>query len=177
MKVYDEKYQQKLKSISSAEPNYFVHFATRYPVIKPRRIEHLQSQEPFSSDPYFSRPSHCLTLLLVLEKSLRYSNSVVTICMKDDSFTYVRVKQGRSGTVLKPSKIRVTMIQFFYKAVSEVLQFHNSFSCRIRIFHAYRLPPEQCTVKRVSMEDYFAINKCQFRFVFFDNRKYIYLFW
>ena len=30
--MQDEKYQQKSKSISSAEPNYFVHFAMRYPV-------------------------------------------------------------------------------------------------------------------------------------------------
>ena len=32
MNMYDEKFQQKSKSISSAEPNYFVHFAMRYPV-------------------------------------------------------------------------------------------------------------------------------------------------
>ena len=32
MNMQDEKYQQKSKSISSAEPNYFVHFAMRYPV-------------------------------------------------------------------------------------------------------------------------------------------------
>jgi hypothetical protein len=30
--MQDEKYQQKSKSISSAEPNYFVHFAMRHPV-------------------------------------------------------------------------------------------------------------------------------------------------
>ena len=30
--MLDEKYQQISKSISSAEPNYFVHFAIRYPV-------------------------------------------------------------------------------------------------------------------------------------------------
>ena len=33
MDMQDEKYQRKSKSISSAEPNYFVHFAMRYPVI------------------------------------------------------------------------------------------------------------------------------------------------
>ena len=33
MNTLDTKYQQKPKSISSAEPNYFVHFAMRYPVI------------------------------------------------------------------------------------------------------------------------------------------------
>ena len=33
--MQDEKYQQKSKSISSAEPNYFVHFAMRHPVISP----------------------------------------------------------------------------------------------------------------------------------------------
>ena len=33
MNMQDEKYLQKSKSISSAEPNYFVHFAMRYPVI------------------------------------------------------------------------------------------------------------------------------------------------
>ena len=32
MNPYDPQYQQKSKSISSAEPNYFVHFAMRYPV-------------------------------------------------------------------------------------------------------------------------------------------------
>ena len=32
--MQDEKYQQKSKSISSAEPNYFVHFAMRHPVDK-----------------------------------------------------------------------------------------------------------------------------------------------
>ena len=32
MDMQDEKYQQKSKSISSAEPNYFVHLAMRYPV-------------------------------------------------------------------------------------------------------------------------------------------------
>ena len=32
--MWDEKYQQKSKSISSAEPNYFVHFALRHPVGK-----------------------------------------------------------------------------------------------------------------------------------------------
>ena len=32
MNAYDSKYQQKSKSILSAEPNYFVHFAMRYPV-------------------------------------------------------------------------------------------------------------------------------------------------
>ena len=30
--MQDEKYQQKSQSISSAEPNYFVHFAMRHPV-------------------------------------------------------------------------------------------------------------------------------------------------
>ena len=32
MNMWDEKYQQKSKNISSAEPNYFDHFAMRYPV-------------------------------------------------------------------------------------------------------------------------------------------------
>ena len=32
--MQDEKYQQKSKSISSAEPNYFVHFAMRHPVVE-----------------------------------------------------------------------------------------------------------------------------------------------
>ena len=32
--MQDEKYQQKSKAISSAEPNYFVHFAMRHPVRK-----------------------------------------------------------------------------------------------------------------------------------------------
>ena len=32
MNTWDPKYQQKSKSISSVEPNYFVHFAMRYPV-------------------------------------------------------------------------------------------------------------------------------------------------
>ena len=32
MDMQDEKYQQRSKSISSEEPNYFVHFAMRYPV-------------------------------------------------------------------------------------------------------------------------------------------------
>ena len=32
MNTKDPKYQEKSKSISSAEPNYFVHFAMRYPV-------------------------------------------------------------------------------------------------------------------------------------------------
>ena len=30
-----------------------------FDIIKPRRLEHLQSEEPFSSDPYFS--NHCKT--------------------------------------------------------------------------------------------------------------------
>ena len=30
--MQDEKYQQKSQSISSAEPNYLVHFAVRYPI-------------------------------------------------------------------------------------------------------------------------------------------------
>ena len=33
MNMYDEKYQQKSQSIPSVEPNYFVHFAMRYPVL------------------------------------------------------------------------------------------------------------------------------------------------
>ena len=33
MNPQDPKYQQKSKSIPSAEPNYFVHFAMRYPVL------------------------------------------------------------------------------------------------------------------------------------------------
>ena len=32
MNMQDEKYQQKSKSISLPEQNYFVHFAMRYPV-------------------------------------------------------------------------------------------------------------------------------------------------
>ena len=32
MNTEDPKYQQKSKAISSAEPNYFVHFAMRHPV-------------------------------------------------------------------------------------------------------------------------------------------------
>ena len=32
MNTYDPKYQQKSNAISSAEPNYFVHFAMRHPV-------------------------------------------------------------------------------------------------------------------------------------------------
>ena len=32
MNPQDPKYQQKSKAISSAEPNYFVHFAMRHPV-------------------------------------------------------------------------------------------------------------------------------------------------
>ena len=31
--MQDEKCQQKSKSISSADPNYFVHFAMRHPVV------------------------------------------------------------------------------------------------------------------------------------------------
>ena len=34
MNPQDPKYQQKSKAISSAEPNYFVHFAMRHPVFK-----------------------------------------------------------------------------------------------------------------------------------------------
>ena len=33
MNMQDPKYQQKSKCISSAEPNYFVHFAMRHPVL------------------------------------------------------------------------------------------------------------------------------------------------
>ena len=33
MNQQDSKYQQKTKAISSAEPNYFVHFAMRHPVL------------------------------------------------------------------------------------------------------------------------------------------------
>ena len=33
MNTQDPKYQQKSEVISSAEPNYFVHFAMRYPVV------------------------------------------------------------------------------------------------------------------------------------------------
>ena len=33
MNPQDPKYQQKSKAISPAEPNYFVHFAMRYPVV------------------------------------------------------------------------------------------------------------------------------------------------
>ena len=32
MNAQDPKYQQKSKAMSSAEPNYFVHFAMRHPV-------------------------------------------------------------------------------------------------------------------------------------------------
>ena len=32
MNKYNQKHQQKSKSIPSAEQNYFVHFALRYPV-------------------------------------------------------------------------------------------------------------------------------------------------
>jgi hypothetical protein len=35
MNPQDPKYQQKSKAISSAEPNYFVHFAMRHPVDQP----------------------------------------------------------------------------------------------------------------------------------------------
>ena len=33
MNPQDPKYQQKSKAIPSADPNYFVHFAMRHPVI------------------------------------------------------------------------------------------------------------------------------------------------
>ena len=44
MNMKDEKYQQKSKYISSAEPNYFVHFAMRYPVSMsdwPNKVKHI----------------------------------------------------------------------------------------------------------------------------------------
>ena len=34
MKTQDPKYQQKSKAISSAEANYFVHFAMKHPVVR-----------------------------------------------------------------------------------------------------------------------------------------------
>jgi len=33
MNPQDPKYQQKSKALSPAEPNYFVHFALRHPVL------------------------------------------------------------------------------------------------------------------------------------------------
>jgi hypothetical protein len=42
-----------LSSDKSSECNLSSFFDTK----KPRRMEHLQSEEPFSSDPYFSIPS------------------------------------------------------------------------------------------------------------------------
>ena len=44
--MQDEKYQQKSQSISSAEPNYFVHFAMRHPVLRMYlfRCSHFRTQ-------------------------------------------------------------------------------------------------------------------------------------
>ena len=47
-----------LSSDKSSERNLSCFFDT----IKPRRIEHLQNQEPFSSDPYFNTFLKCFAL-------------------------------------------------------------------------------------------------------------------
>ena len=45
MNPQDPKYQQKSKAISSAEPNYFVHFAMRHPVSElDSNIENIKNQ-------------------------------------------------------------------------------------------------------------------------------------
>ena len=44
-----------LPSDKSSERN----LSSFFDIKKPRRIEHLQSQEPFSSDPYFSKEEEC----------------------------------------------------------------------------------------------------------------------
>ena len=51
MNVQDEKYLQKLKSISSAEPNYFVHLAMRYPVIRGYSLINLSTSIDSASTP------------------------------------------------------------------------------------------------------------------------------
>ena len=43
MNPQDPKYQQKSKAISSAEPNYFVHSAMRYPVVYKIIIMHVHT--------------------------------------------------------------------------------------------------------------------------------------
>ena len=50
-----------LSSDKSSEPNLSCFFD----IIKPRRIEHLLKEEPFSSDPYFS------TLVVLINVSTR----------------------------------------------------------------------------------------------------------
>ena len=42
MNPQDPKYQQKSKATSSTEPNYFVHFAMRHPVV-PDNIKYKKS--------------------------------------------------------------------------------------------------------------------------------------
>ena len=41
--------------ISSSDKSSERNLSCVFDIIKPRRIEHLQKEEPFSSDPYFSR--------------------------------------------------------------------------------------------------------------------------
>ena len=49
MNPQDPKYQQKSKAISSAEPNYFVHFAMRHPVQRKYIIGENSSRLPLFS--------------------------------------------------------------------------------------------------------------------------------
>ena len=51
-----------LSSDKSSERNLSCFFD----IIKPRRLEHLQSEEPFSSDPYFSNTGSRNTLCIVV---------------------------------------------------------------------------------------------------------------
>ena len=51
---YYVKKQERLRSELLSEDK-ITNLLGFFDIIKPRRIEHLQSEEPFSSDPYFSK--------------------------------------------------------------------------------------------------------------------------
>ena len=48
-----------------------------FDIIKPRRMEHLQSEEPFSSDPYFSVPNKSGATLFYFKKKIRHNGKKI----------------------------------------------------------------------------------------------------
>ena len=94
-----------LSSDKSSERNLSCFFD----IIKPRRMEHLQSEEPFSSDPYFRSKINTSPSLMGIQRVslLRYA-----IEQNDDDKKYILVEET-SVTIFRPG-LSTYLYQVFF---------------------------------------------------------------
>ena len=86
-----------LSSDKSSERN----LSSFFDINKPRRIEHLQSEEPFSSDPYFS--NGCLSIFSDRPRALLYIVQIMDYKQQYINGSFSNVINGHCLPFLCPS--------------------------------------------------------------------------